>query len=96
MGEDYRIRLDDAERHMIVVALAEHLRSIVRRAKRAVDIRAEAALLERLANPRAWCPGKAYWAWGWTTKKRGYVYKRLDELVTRSKGVVKAEESNII
>jgi len=96
MGEEYRIRLDDADRHTIVVALAEHLRRRVRAAKRTTNIQSEAALLERLAQPFARRPHSAWWAWGWSKGDKRDVYKRIEELTLESKGTVKPGKENII
>jgi len=89
LPHEYRIRLDDAERILIVDALAEHLRAKVRAAKRSFDIAREAKLLERLADPRSSKPSEAYWARHWSVKTKREIYKKLRELLVLCHGTVK-------
>lgn len=89
MGKQYRIRLDDQDRHTIVEALADHLTRRVRRASRTCDIGTEASLLMRLAKPKAARPDRAWFAYHWKTCDKHIIYGRIKELVESSKGTVK-------
>jgi hypothetical protein len=89
MSEQYRIRLDDEDRHTIVEALAAHLTRRVRRARRQINIRSEAYLLARLAQPKATRPDTAFWAMYWRKDKKRTIYGHIRELVKSSKGTVK-------
>jgi hypothetical protein len=96
VGEQYRIRLDDVDRHTIVEALAHHLTSRVRRARHKCSIVAEASLLERLARPKATRPDGAWWSMHWTKHKKHHIYKHIKELVKISKGTVKRSSQGTV
>jgi len=93
---EYRIRLDDSERILIVEALADHLYHRVRRAKRWIDIESEVELLDRLTNPAAHKPSMPWWARHWDLKHKRDVYRELRALRARALRTVTLEPNGTV